>query len=294
LTGGSGTFVSGAGSANTASTYIVGGKNLDTTYAGIIMDASSSRVTCITKTGTGAWTLTGANSYSGTTTVGAGTLLVNGNQSPATGAVSVASGAILGGAGILGGAVTVNSGGALAPGSAGAGTLTISNNLGLDSEAVLNFELGATNASDKVAVSGALVLGGTLNVTALTNFGAGTYTLFTCGGALGGTLPVIGTLPAGYSGTLSTNASGQVKLAVRAVTPPVFGGIGVANDSLTLSGSGGTANGTYYVLASTNVALPLAQWQFIATNQFDTNGNFTVTGLAGTNAPQRFYLLQLQ
>jgi rhamnogalacturonan endolyase len=294
LTGGIGTFVSGAGSANAASIYIVGGKNLDTTFAGTIMDANLSRITCITKTGTGTWTLTGANTYTGTTTVSAGTLLVNGNQSPATGAVSVASGAILGGAGILGGAVTVNSGGAMAPGSGGAGTLTISNSLALDSDAILNFELGATNASDKVAVSGALVLGGTLNVTGLTGFGTNTYTLFTCGGALSGTLPVIGTMPSGYSGTLSTNASGQVKLAVQAVTPPIFGGIGVTNGSLTLSGSGGTANGTYYVLASTNVALPLAQWQFIATNQFDTNGNFTVTGLACTNAPQRFYLLQLQ
>jgi hypothetical protein len=27
---------------------------------------------------------------------------------------------------------------------------------------------------------------------------------------------------------------------------------------------------------------------------FDTNGNFIVTNLAYTNAPQRFYLLQMQ
>src|SRR5439155_18443438 len=63
------------------------------------------------KTGAGTLDLTGNNTYSGTTTVNAGILLVNGNQSAATGAVTVNSGATLGGSGIIGGTVTVNSGG---------------------------------------------------------------------------------------------------------------------------------------------------------------------------------------
>ena len=295
LTGGSGTFLSGAGSANAPSIYVVGDKNLDTTYAGTIMDANSSLITHITKAGTGTWTLTGANSYSGMTTVNAGCLLVNGNQSSATGAASVASGATLGGTGIIGGAVTINSGGKLSPG-VGVGTLTIGNDLTLQSGAVLNFELGATNASDEVVVSGALALGGTLNVTNMAGFGANTYTLFTCGGALSGSLPSIGVMPAGYTGSVNTNTPGQVKLVVQAIpaNPPVFGGATLAGGKLNLSGSGGTTNGTYYILASTNLALPPAQWQFIATNQFDGSGNFTVTNLVNTNAPQRFYLLRSQ
>ena len=61
----------------------------------------------------GALTLTGANTYSGATTVTAGTLLINGTQTAATGAVSVASGATLGGIGTTGGAVTVADGGHL-------------------------------------------------------------------------------------------------------------------------------------------------------------------------------------
>lgn len=295
LTGGGGTFLSGAGAVNAPSTYIIGGKNLDTTFAGTVMDANSSRITHITKVGTGAWKLTGANSYSGTTTVNLGTLLVDGNQSAAVGQVTVNTGATLGGNGLIGGAVTVNSNAILAPGD-GVGTLTINNNLLLGANAVLNFELGATNASDKVVVSGALVLGGTLNVTNLAGFGAGTYTLFTYGGALGGNLPAVGTLPLGYTAGVITNTPGQVNLTVQKIpsNPPAFGSVTFTGGKLTLNGSGGTTNGTFYVLASTNLSLPPAQWQFIATNQFDASGGFIITNLPGTNGPQRFYLLQSQ
>ena len=68
-----------------------------------------------TKSGAGTATLSGNSSYSGTTTVSDGALIVNGDQSTATGTVSVASGAKLGGAGKLGGAVSVL--GTLAPGN---------------------------------------------------------------------------------------------------------------------------------------------------------------------------------
>ena len=279
---------SGAG-AQYAVTWRVGALDTDTTNAALIQGSTS-----LIKEGGGDWTLTGSNTYSGTTTVNEGTLLVNGNQGAATGAVTVGANGTLGGTGVLGGAVTVNSGGILAPG-AGAGTLTISNSLTLSSGAELYFELGATNASDKVVVSGALALGGTLNVINLAGFVTNTYVLFTYGGALSGNLPAIGMMPSGYTGTLNTNTSGQVKLVVQTVSSssPVFSGASLANGNLTLSGSGGTANGNYYVLMTTNLVTPLAQWQFIATNRFDTNGNFTVTNLVYTDAPARFYRLQL-
>jgi hypothetical protein len=120
--------------------------------------------------------------------------------------------------------------------------------------------------------------------------------LFTYGGALSGSLPAIGVMPSGYSFSISTNTPGYVNLVVKIIkpNPAVFGGTALAGGGLALSGSGGTSNGTYYVLTSTNLTQPLAQWQFIATNQFDTNGNFNVTNLVYTNAPQRFYLLQSQ
>jgi autotransporter-associated beta strand protein len=72
------------------------------------------------KVGDGTLTLRGANTYTGATAVIGGTLLINGNQSLATGAVSVSnSGSTLGGIGTIGGAVTVYSGASLAPGNGG-------------------------------------------------------------------------------------------------------------------------------------------------------------------------------
>ncbi len=52
-------------------------------------------------------TLTGTNSYLGTTDINTGTLIVNGNNSAATGVLTVASGATLAGSGTIGGASTV-------------------------------------------------------------------------------------------------------------------------------------------------------------------------------------------
>jgi fibronectin-binding autotransporter adhesin len=84
----------------------------------------------LTKAGGGTLILTGANTYGGPTAVNAGTLLANGNQAAATGAVSVASGATLGGTGTLGGTTTLGAGATLAPGPPTAiGTLTVSNNV---------------------------------------------------------------------------------------------------------------------------------------------------------------------
>src|SRR5204863_2575325 len=82
----------------------------------------SSTGAIVHKFGDGTLTLAGANTYTGATAVGAGTLLINGNQSSATGTVSVSNNrTTFGGIGTIGGAVTVYSGASLAPGNAGNG-----------------------------------------------------------------------------------------------------------------------------------------------------------------------------
>jgi hypothetical protein len=85
----------------------------------------------------------------------------------------------------------------------------------------------------------------------------------------------------------------QVNLVVQSLVPPAFGNIKFSGGNLTLSGSGGPANGTYYVLTSTNIAVPLANWTRLLTNQFDSSGNFNFTNTIGPNVQRNFYLLQL-
>lgn len=62
-------------------------------------------VVSLTKSGPGRWIVSGANSYTGATTVSAGILEIQGSQGAATGAISIADGATLGGNGTTGATV---------------------------------------------------------------------------------------------------------------------------------------------------------------------------------------------
>jgi hypothetical protein len=198
------------------------------------------------------------------------------------------SGGTLGGTGTIGGAVTVNNSGVLAPGTS-PGTLAISNNLTLNPGSVLRFQLGAS--SDKVVVSGNLVLGGTLIVTDSGAFANATYTLFMYSGTLSGPLPAVGSLPSGYVGWISTNTPGQVNLIVQ-FPPPTISNVSVINGNLVLRGIGPT-NAACYVLDSTNLLLPREQWIRRATNQFDPSGLFAFTNSLDPSTPRLFFMLQL-
>lgn len=122
----------------------------DLTIEGVIANASGTAG--VTKTGAGTLVMGGNNTYSGTTIVNAGTLLVNGDMSAATGAVTVANTATLGGVGKVGGNTNIQSGGFLNPGdTTGAttrGRLEFGGTLTLSAASVTTFELGgATFAS---------------------------------------------------------------------------------------------------------------------------------------------------
>ena len=173
-----------------------------------------------------------------------------------------------------------------------ASTLADNTSLTVPNSTVFNFTLG-TNIAE-VTAQGNLTVNNTLNITAGDGFGAGTYTLFTYAGFFFGT-PVLGTTPPGYSYSI-TNPPGLIQLLVQSPLPPpppVFSSISATVNGLVMSGSGGTTNGTYYVLVSTNVALPRNQWAPITTNLFDGSGNFIFTNAINPNSPQTFYLLQI-
>ena len=291
LSGGPNTLLQGASSASNPTTYIIGGRNMDTTFAGRITEVIPARSVAITKVGTGTFILTGNNTHNGATTINGGTLLVNNTTGSGTGtnSVTVDDGGTLGGTGFIHGSVVVNGGGAISPGSNGVGQLTLQSSLTLNAGAAVNFDVGSS--SDKLVVSQALVLNGTFNVSAASGFGLGTYTVMTYGGALSGTMPMVIDRPPGYSILVNTNTAGQVKLVVQTQTQPVIGSLKLSGTDLVLSGSGGPTNDFYYAQVTTNLASP--DWITVATNYFDAAGGFNLTNAVPPGAPQQFFRLGL-
>ena len=181
-------------------TLTLQGTNTSNNTLGGTISNSTGYATSLVKDGVGTWLLTGANTYTGTTTVKGGKLLVNGSLDAGT-SVTVTN-AALGGTGTLDGNLTVQSSGLVAPGTS-VGTLT--NNLTGGKTAVFatgakfTFELGAPGTSDGVAFAGLTGSQVTFNSNVIDfsnagSWGAGTYTLFTfdASSAYTGTL-VIGT-----------------------------------------------------------------------------------------------------
>ena len=82
-------------------------------------------------------------------------------------------------------------------------------------------------------------------------------------------------------------------LSVVLNTAPVFNSIVRSGNSLILSGSGGVGNGSYLLLGTTNLTTPVSNWTRLLTNQFDVNGNFSLTNSPDPAVPQTFYALQL-
>lgn len=78
------------------------------------------------------------------------------------------------------------------------------------------------------------------------------------------------------------------------VREPGIASIKPAAPNLILSGTNGLPGGIFYVLESTNVALPRSQWTRLTTNQYDVNGNFTFTIKTGSAPAPHFHLLQEQ
>ncbi|HWY31235.1 MAG TPA: hypothetical protein VNX46_10790 [Candidatus Acidoferrum sp.] len=74
---------------------------------------------------------------------------------------------------------------------------------------------------------------------------------------------------------------------------PQIVSITLSGGNMILSGTNGTFGQTYYVLSSTNVALPLNQWTRVLTNTFGNGGTFTVTNSVTSGSPRQFYLLQV-
>jgi autotransporter-associated beta strand protein len=201
---------------------LTGGNSGNNTLASVIANASDGGVVGVTKTGGGKWIITAANTYTGTTDVNAGTLLVNNasGSGTGTGAVNVNSGGTLGGTGSIGGAVVVNSGGHIAPG-ASIESLNVGGALTLSAGSILDFELAAPGNSDLInstLLNGLSIAGGTVNLSNLGGLAAGTYTLIDYLGTITGTVDnlVFGSVPGGFGFDL-VDTGNEINLLVTSV-----------------------------------------------------------------------------
>jgi autotransporter-associated beta strand protein len=138
-------------------TLSIGNNNGSTSFSGLIQDSGA-----VTKVGTGTLTLAGANSYTGATTVTAGTLTVNNHVGSATGTGSVrVSAGTLGGRGSIAGVVTMGigsgTGAVLAPsaGSNRLAILTMQRALTFKADSTYTYRLNTSNPSaDQVIARG--------------------------------------------------------------------------------------------------------------------------------------------
>jgi len=261
-------------------------------------------------------TLTAGNTYTGNTVVSNnGTLLLTGTATIDTtptieldgGTVDVtgrndnmltlASGQTLSGNGTIAG--NLDNAGTLSPGTATTvGILGVTTNATLAGNTVVKLDAG-TLTNDVLAVTGNLQLGGTLTIA--TNLSGAlaagqSFKLFnaaTYAGAFSSVSPA--TPGPGLAWNTSTLAVNGTISIVSGTTPtPVITGISLTGTTLNISATNGTGNATYYLLQSTNIALPFAQWTPVLTNTFDGSGDINLsTNILNSADAQEFYILQV-
>jgi autotransporter-associated beta strand protein len=157
----------GDGTATVNRVVLVGGNNLDATFSGNL--ASTVAGDWLTKVGTGTWTLAGTGSYSGSTTVTDGALVVTSASTPTGSGPVQVNGGTLGGSGTIAGPVTIGtgtgSGAILAPahGTKTPVTLTIQSRLTFKSDSIYIYTFRAKrdrSKSDKVVANGLTIENG--------------------------------------------------------------------------------------------------------------------------------------
>ncbi|HZL78297.1 MAG TPA: autotransporter-associated beta strand repeat-containing protein, partial [Candidatus Limnocylindrales bacterium] len=252
--GATGSIIGSSGSSN-PTLLTVNATNGSSAFSGVIKDTlpsgGSGVVALVVENGK--QTLTGANTYSGSTTISNGTvvlgtggsiasstIILNGAgtsvlDATAVGGIALSSGYVLAASGGVGGNVTAANC-LITPGTNGTvGTLTCSNNLSLNGGGTIHFDLSSSPASgnDQIVVGSALNLSGvnTIEISPLSLLGAGTYKLFVCGSvsATLGNLSLTGSPGSGFTAVLSVTGT-EVDLVVTAVAAPfVWRGDGSLN-----------------------------------------------------------------
>ena len=261
---------------NSAKTLILDGNIAGNSISGDITNGSN--VLSLTKSGASTWTLSGINTYTGTTTVSAGTLVLSGTNTGA-GATNVIGGTLQAGA-----ALAFNPNSAVTMTDAAAAVLDLngySNSIG-------SLAGGGGTGGNVTLGAGTLTTGGDNTSTAyagnisgnggLTKTGSGVFTLSSAQGYLGATAVNVGSLIVN-----NTLASSGVTVGNNAT----LGGTGNLTNSVfinsggTLSAATATTAGTLTMGSLTLDAGSLLSYEFGGTSDLisvSTAGGLTING----------------
>ena len=211
----------GNSSTATDSTLTLTGSTTTSTLIQDVLGSGDKKVNLVVNGSGQTVSLSGNNTYTGTTTVDAGTLRVNGNQSTAIGNVTVNAGT-LGGTGTLGGAVTVAALGTIDPGVTTGALAVASADLSAGGTLAIQINDASTPKSDTLNVTDTLDLtGAKLVISVIGTPAEASYTLASASSISGSFLPANVTgLPVGYA---LEQTSTEVKLVKAGFTSWITG-----------------------------------------------------------------------
>jgi fibronectin-binding autotransporter adhesin len=206
------------------------------------------------------------------------------------------NGSLLGNGSLIG-TLTVQPLGTLSPGGSSVGKFILNNTPSLAGVTVMDISKnGPAFSSDQVEVAASLTYGGSLVVTRLGSTALSSGDRFQLFSAISysGSFSSL-TLPPLNAGLIWTNklaVDGSIEVVNRPL-PHIASIMKSGASVVVVNGTNGPPNATYFVLASTNVALPLSNWSPILTNQFDGSGNFSFSNVINPALPQRYFMLQV-
>ena len=218
--------------------------------------------------------------------------------------LTLASGQTLAGIGSINGSLVVSPGATISPagtnteigiaaGANATGTLAAGNNVTLAGTTII--KLDGSGANDMVQAGADIIYGGTLNLANISGApltAGNTFQIFSAANYSGSFSGITPATPGAGLAWNTTQLSSGIISVVAGTSSPIVNTTKVSGGNLIFSGTGGTANASYSVLTTTNLAAPLSNWPVLSTGNFDGSGAFSVTNAIGSGSGQSFFTIR--